>query len=42
MNPNPDALRCHDPINIGKVQIAIENYKPFRARFEQEDLIYTA
>jgi len=42
MNPNPDALRCHDPINIGKVQIAIENYEPFRTRFEQKNLDNTA
>jgi len=42
MDPNPDALRCHDPINIGKMQIALENYEPFRARLEQEDLDNTA
>jgi len=37
--PNPSALRCHDPIYIGKVQVAVKNYETFRSRFEQKDLV---
>jgi len=38
MYPNPDVLRCHDPIYIGDVQVAVENYEAFRSGFKQKNL----